>query len=110
MRTAAIVLCLALAGCAHDAYTANDPSLQPRMRSDLHDCKWDVSRKIFAPKDSDGGAVFAGGLLFGAIGGAIMGAATAAAHSDDNANVSARFSALVEQCMAEKGYSGVSDD
>ena len=79
------------------------------MQSDLHDCKWDVSRKFFARDDSDA-PMIAGGIIGGALGGAIMGAATAASNSSDDSRTSAQFDAMMESCMAAKGYSGVSND
>lgn len=103
-----LVPVLALAGCAHDSYTATlgGPGSGDRMHADVMDCKRQAIHAYHEGR-SNAGAV-TGAVLGGAIGGALGGAMDAS--SNTNQMTPSDLKPYIEECMRQKGYEANSDN
>ncbi len=104
LHTIALIPSLFLfSACAHDHYdaTTGNPAL---LSKTLSSCKWQVQWDYAHSRDHT--AVLAGVVLGGAVGGAAAGMAGGADHAIPVSSLNGR----IEDCMAQHGYTGTSEN
>lgn len=103
-----IAMCLALGACTSDHYTPipDSDGSSENLSKDLGDCRHDAIHKYYASKPPENpAALVAAGVIGGALGGAIFGAASSSGQASSPVDINKE----IEKCMADRGYTGVSD-
>lgn len=97
---------LAVAGCANDRYVADvgNKASVGQMKTDLSDCKNLVLHQ-YAHQQSGIGAAAAGGL-----GGVVAGAVVGLVSTQTGIMRASDIDPAIERCMAERGYTGTSEN
>ena len=102
----ALLITLAVAGCANDRYVADpgNAASADQMKSDLSDCK-SIVRHQYVHQQSGIGAAAAGGF-----GGVIAGAVVGLVSTQSGEMRASDIDPAIERCMAERGYTGTSEN
>ncbi len=100
----------ALVGCANDNYRVVEggPGSPASLKSDLHDCKNTVIAKFQSEQPTHYNAAM-GAVVGGAFGAALGGELDASTQKTDYMKPG-EIDPAIERCMADKGYSGTSEN
>lgn len=105
-HVSAALFAFVLSGCANDRYVADpgNTASVAQLKSDLSDCK-SMVRHQYAHQQSGLGAAAAGGL-----GGVVAGALVGLVNTQDGQMRASDIDPAIERCMADRGYTGTSEN
>jgi uncharacterized protein YcfJ len=105
-------LAVVLAGCAHDNYSvvAGGPGSQDRMNAELKACKQQAIDAYFDSEKQQPHTGAAVGAVFGGAVGSALGAMADKSGENPKAMQTSDIDPMIEHCMADRGYSGTSEN